>query len=150
MIFLYYILFKKRGKKKTATETDLEERSKRKPHLDVLHLLQSKVRDWGFFGFSCWRDVTEEFGEEQALWTGRHSHLKAARRKDSLAFRKSSKRSVFHFYWPAVNLDRQLIAARFLARSFFFWHTFHARTICEYFHIPAVWLKRKAEPCTCL
>lgn len=49
-------------------EMDLEERSKWKPHLDVLHFLQSKVRDCRFFGFACWRDVTEEFGEEKPLW----------------------------------------------------------------------------------
>lgn len=74
-----YILLKT----KTAIETDLEERSKRKPHLDVLHLLQSKVRDCRFFGFACWRDVTEEFGEEQPLWITRHARLKRRMQKEN-------------------------------------------------------------------
>lgn len=72
--FLNYILLKKNKKTKIKKKPkmDLEERSKWKPHFDILHLLQSKVRDCRFFGFACWCEVTEEFGKQQPLWMTLH------------------------------------------------------------------------------
>lgn len=41
--------------------------AQRQPHLDVLHLLQSKMRDFRLAGSAGRRQVAEEFGEQQSL-----------------------------------------------------------------------------------
>ena len=49
---------------------DLEERAERQPHLDVLHLLQTEVRDFRLLGFPRGRDVAEQLGKQEPLSEG--------------------------------------------------------------------------------
>lgn len=69
-----------RGERRRGRESAyLQVGAEREPHLDVLHLLESEVRDLGLAGSAGRREVAKEFGEQQPLkQTGRGQSGEAA------------------------------------------------------------------------